>query len=212
MKVTHVAVEGPIGVGKTTLARRLARHLDARLVLEGIENPFLDDFYAGKSGAAFQCQVYFLLTRYRQMRELAQEQMFERGTVADYIFPRDRIFAYLNLQQDDLTVYERLFTSLADQVPKPDLVIYLQASDEVLLSRIKKRGRKAEHRINPEYVSEVAKAFNYFFFHYTDTPLLVVNASRVDLASSEADFTELLRQVDQMEGGTRYFVPPGTTG
>ena len=209
MKPTHVAVDGPIGVGKTTLARRLAKHYGSREILEDVENPFLEDFYAGKPGAAFQCQAYFLLTRYRQQRELLQEDLFNAATVSDYIFHKDKIFAYLNLDQDDLNTYERLFQALVEQVPQPDVVLYLQASDEVLLERIRRRNRKSEHRISREYVSELNKAYNYFFFHYASTPLLVVNASHVDFSSGEDELNELVRQVAQLEAGTRYYVPVG---
>jgi deoxyadenosine/deoxycytidine kinase len=207
MKPTHVAVEGPIGVGKSTLVRRLARHYGAREVLEDIANPFLDDFYAGKPGAAFQCQVYFLLMRYQQQQALLQADLFSQATVSDYLFLKDKIFAYLNLEQDELNVYERLFSVLAEQVAKPDLVIYLQAPDEALLHRIRKRGRPAEQKITREYLSELNKAYNYFFFHYDESPLLVVNTASFDLAEGEAELAELIRQVERIDGGTRYYVP-----
>lgn len=209
MMPTHIAVEGAIGVGKTTLVRRLARHVGAREILEDSTNPFLEDFYAGKPGAAFQCQVYCLLTRYRQQRELVQEDLFHTATVADHIFHKDKIFAYLNLDLDDLAVYERLFQVLVEQVPRPDCVIYLQAPDDVLWERIRKRHRRSEERISREYVSELNKAYDYFFFHYTETPLLVVNASHVDFSTDEAEFLELVRQVESMQGGTRHYVPVG---
>ena len=207
MKPTHVAVEGPIGVGKSTLVRRLAKHYGAREVLEDIRNPFLDDFYAGKPGAAFQCQVYFLLMRYQQQQALVQEDLFSQATVSDYLFLKDKIFAYLNLEQDELNVYERLFSVLVEQVARPDLVIYLQAPDETLVQRIKKRGRPSEQKISKEYLSELNKAYNYFFFHYEETPLLVVNTAAFDLAEGEAELAELIRQVERIEGGTRYYVP-----
>jgi deoxyguanosine kinase len=207
MKPTHVAVEGPIGVGKTTLAARLARHWEARAVLEDAANPFLPAFYEGDAHAAFPCQAWFLLTRHRQQRSLLQDDLFHRGTVSDYVFAKDRIFAYLNLQQADLDTYERLYSVLSEQVVRPDLVVYLQASDEVLTERIRKRGRGSERALRPEYVSAVNRAYNHFFFHYTETPLLVVNASAVDLSSSDAELAELVRQIDALEGGTRYYVP-----
>lgn len=207
MKPTHVAVEGPIGVGKTTLATRLARHWGAKPVLEDAANPFLAGFYEGDAHATFPCQAWFLLTRYRQQRGLLQDDLFHSGTVADYLFAKDRIFAYLNLPQPDLDTYERLYGVLSEQVVRPELVIYLQASDEVLLERIKKRGRASERALRPEYVADVNRAYNYYFFHYTDTPLLVVNASSVDLSASDTAFAELLRQIEQIEVGTRYYVP-----
>jgi deoxyadenosine/deoxycytidine kinase len=207
MKPRHVAVEGPIGVGKTTLVRRLANHFGAREILEDLRNPFLEGFYEGRPGAAFQCQVFFLLGRYGQQQELLQGDLFSQRTVADYLFHKDKIFAYLNLEQDDLNVYERLYGVLVEQVARPDLVIYLQASDEVLMERIARRNRRAEQRISPEYVSELNKAYNYFFFHYSETPLLAVNTTNVDFVDSERDFQGLLRQIEQLEGGTRYYVP-----
>jgi deoxyguanosine kinase len=209
MKPSHVAVEGPIGVGKTTLATRLARHWGAKAVLEDASNPFLAAFYEGDSHAAFPCQAWFLLMRHRQQRSLLQDDLFHRGTVTDYLFAKDRIFAYLNLSQADLEVYERLHAVLAEQVAKPDLVIYLQASDEVLLERIRKRARPAERAMTAEYVANLNRAYNHFFFHYTETPLLVVNASAADLSASDAELAELVRQVDALEGGTRYYVPSG---
>jgi len=207
MKPRHIAVEGPIGVGKTTLVRRLANHFSAREVLEDLRNPFLEEFYEGKSGASFQCQVFFLLARYKQQQELLQGDLFSQRTVSDYLFHKDKIFAYLNLEQDDLNVYERLYGVLVEQVAKPELVIYLQASDEVLMERIEKRNRRAEKQISAQYIAELNKAYNYFFFHYQDTPLLAVNTTNVDFVSSERDFDALLRQIEQLEGGTRYYVP-----
>lgn len=206
MKPTHVAVEGPIGVGKTTLANRLAQHWGARPVLEDAANPFLAAFYEGDPDARFACQAWFLLTRFRQQRALLQDELFRRGTVSDYLFQKDRIFAYLNLPQSDLDVYERLYPVLAEQVMRPDLVIYLQASDEALQQRIRRRGRPSERSMSPAYVSELNRAYNHFFFHYTDTPLLVVHASEADL-TTDAEVAALLRQVEQIEGGTRYYVP-----
>lgn len=207
MKPTHVAVEGPIGVGKTTLATRLARHWEARAVLEDAANPFLAAFYDGDPHAAFPCQAWFLLMRHRQQRSLLQDELFHRGTVSDSLFAKDRIFAYLNLPQSDLDTYERLYGVLSEQIPKPDMVIYLQASDEVLVDRIRRRGRTSERTIRPEYVADVNRAYNHFFFHYTDTPLLVVNASAADVSAHDDRFAELLQQIEGLEGGTRYYVP-----
>ena len=207
MKPRHIAVEGPIGVGKTALARRLARHFSAREILETADNPFLADFYAGKPGAAFQSQVYFLLSRYRQQRDLLQQDLFNQKTVCNYLFDKDKIFAYLNLEQDDLTIYERLHSVLVEQVARPDVVVYLQAADEMLMQRIARRDGGGEHRISAEYVTELNKAYNYFFFNYSDTPLLAVNTTTLDLGSSRSDFDRLLREIETLDGGTRYFVP-----
>ena len=204
----YIVVEGPIGVGKSSLTNILSERFHARRVMEVVEeNPFLSSFYADKAKFAFQTQMFFLLSRFKQQQELFQQDLFSAVTVSDYLFAKDRIFAYLNLPQADLDTYERLYGVLSEQIPRPDMVIYLQASDEVLVDRIRRRGRTSERTIRPEYVADVNRAYNHFFFHYTDTPLLVVNASAADVSAHEDRFAELLQQIEDLEGGTRYYVP-----
>jgi len=210
MKYKFIAVEGPIGVGKSSLVNLLAAHFKAKTVQEDVDNPFLHDFYQDKAGSAFQCQLCFLLSRYRQQMELQQAYLFEQATLCDYLFAKDKIFAYLNLSDEELMIYERLYPVLEEKVPKPDLVIYLQASTEVLLERIRRRSRDLEREIAEGYLTEVNRAYNYFFFHYDATPLLVINTSEIDFVHRGADLEELIRQIEGMERGTRYFVPLGS--
>ena len=205
-----LAIEGPIGVGKTSLVDSLARRLDAEKVLEDTANPFLNPFYADKPGAAFQAQLFFLLTRYQQQLRLRQRSLFRPLTVSDYLFTKDRIFAHLNLSDDELLLYEKIYEVLEPQLAKPDVVIYLQASTEVLLRRIRMRRRDYEADISPEYVNQVNEAYNYFFYHYRATPLLVINTSEIDFVKRPADLDELIRQIQKVEGGTRFFVPPAS--
>ena len=208
MALHHVAVEGPIGVGKTTVVDRLAERLEARKALEDWStNPFLGAFYDGRAGAAFQTELFFLLSRYRQQLELVQRQLFTQTTLVDYVFEKSRLFAYLNLDDSELLIYEKLYSLLAESAPRPDLVVYLQAPTEVLMRRVKARGRPEESQLSEEYLSEVNRAYNHYFFHYTATPLLVVNTEGVDFARSEQDITDLLKQIRAMGKGTQYYVP-----
>jgi len=203
-----VVVEGAIGVGKTTVVEALARELTARIVLEEVEeNPFLSRFYKDQRQYAFQTQLYFLLSRYRQQQELLQQDLFKRSTVADYLFAKDRLFAYLTLDEDELKLYERLHGMLSERVIKPDLVVYLQASVDVLMDRIRGRGRQYERAISREYMEEVVRAYNYFFFHYTQSPLMVVNTSEVDLGHNPAQLRDLIRRLGEIGSGTHYFKP-----
>lgn len=211
MKFKSIAVEGPIGVGKTSLVDFLADRLEARKVLERIENPFLNDFYQDRPGAAFQCQLFFLLSRFRQQQELAQGNLFEQSLVCDYIFAKDKIFAYLNLNDSELMLYERICSVLEEQVPHPDLVIYLQARDDVLMDRIRSRKRDYESEISDKYVAELNRAYNYFFFHYSRTPLLVIDTSDIDFVKSQEDLEEVLRQIRSMQRGVQYYIPLGST-
>ena len=210
MSFQYIAIEGPIGVGKTSLADRLAARLDAALVLEEMENPFLADFYSGRPGAALQAQLFYLLNRHRQQLTLRQGDLFAQMTVADYLFDRDKIFAYLNLDDNELFIYQRLYELLARDVPTPDLVVYLQAPSDVLVRRVRERIKDSDGDTPiPEagYIRELNEAYQHFFFHYSATPLLVVETSQVDLAASDTAVDDLLRQIRSMNRGTRYYVP-----
>ena len=210
MPFHYIAVEGVIGVGKTLVAQRLAERLEATTVLEDwASNPFLKPFYDGQPGAAFQTELFFLLSRYRQQQELLQRRLFSQATLCDYVFEKSKLFAYLNLDDSELLIYEKLYSLLAEGVPRPDLVVYLQAPTEVLVKRIRLRGRPEESHLSEEYLSEVNRAYNHYFFHYTQTPLLVVNTADVDFASVPEDLDDLLKQVRQMGKGTQYYVPQG---
>jgi deoxyadenosine/deoxycytidine kinase len=206
----YIAIEGPIGVGKTPLAERIATRLDATAVLEDAENPFLLDFYGGRPGAALQAQLFYLLNRHRQLFALRQADLFSQATVCDYLFDRDKIFAYLNLDDNELFIYQRLFDLLARDVPPPDLVVYLQAPTEVLVRRLKDRAREPDVELllpDADYVREVNEAYQHFFFHYTATPLLVVETSHVDLHARDDALDDLIRQIRSMRSGTQYYVP-----
>ncbi len=204
----YIAVEGPIGVGKTSLARRLSDSFKAKLVLEPVaENPFLEQFYKDRRKYAFQTQLYFLTARYQQQQELAQPDLFSAAAVADYLFAKDRVFAYLNLDDTELAMYEKVYRMVEPMVQRPDLVIYLQADVEVLRERIKKRGRGAERWLDPRYLDELVQAYNTYFFHYAESPLLVVNTTDTDFVANPDDYADLLREVRAMGRGTQYYVP-----
>jgi deoxyguanosine kinase len=194
--IRYIAVEGVIGVGKTTLAQMLCERLGARVVLEKFEeNPFLEKFYKDHEHYAFQTQIFFLLSRYRQQQELFQADLFQKVTVSDYMFEKDKIFAYLNLQDDELRLYETLVSQLEKNIPAPDLVVYLQSSVERLMSNIRRRGRSIEEPISEEYIRNLNEAYNYFFFRYKAAPLLIVNATQIDFVNNRKDFEELLTQI-----------------
>jgi deoxyadenosine/deoxycytidine kinase len=210
-RARYLAIEGPIGVGKSSLATRLAERMGARLVLERVEeNPFLADFYRDRGRFAFQTQIFFLLSRYRQQQEVAQQELFDRVTVADYIFAKDRIFASLTLDEAEFALYSEIYNLLRGRLPKPDVAIYLQASTEVLQERIARRGVAFERNFDKDYLERLVGAYNYFFFHYQATPLLVVNTNEVDFINSKEDFERLLKKIETHDKGTEYFVPLGS--
>jgi len=204
----YIVVEGPIGVGKSSLTNLLAERFHARRVMEVVEeNPFLSSFYADRNKFAFQTQMFFLLSRFRQQQELFQQDLFNSVTVSDYLFAKDRIFAHLTLDPNELALYERVFEALGPRVTKPDLVIYLQARIDVLLGRIKKRARDFERKFDPTYLEDLCRRYNDFFFHYIDTPLLVVNTSEIDFVNNEADLENLINVVRQTRRGTHHYQP-----
>ncbi|RMG47869.1 MAG: deoxynucleoside kinase [Acidobacteria bacterium] len=210
MRSRYIAIEGPIGVGKTVLARRLAALWDARLELEPVDNPFLEAFYRDRRGAAFSAQIWFLVTRYRRQLDLIQRDLFHQTTVADYLFEKDRIFAFLNLDDTELATYEKLYHLLAADVPKPDLVVYLQAKVPVLAERIARRGREVERRISEAYLEEVVKAYDHFFFRFEEAPLLVVDTNDFDPAHDATQLDDLVRRIERMDrGGVEYYRPGG---
>jgi deoxyadenosine/deoxycytidine kinase len=201
-------VEGPIGVGKSSLTNLLAERFHARRVMEVVEeNPFLSSFYADRNKFAFQTQMFFLLSRFKQQQELFQQDLFNSVTVSDYLFAKDRIFAHLTLDPNELALYERVFEALGPRVTKPDLVIYLQARNDVLMGRIKKRGREFERKFDPTYLEDLCRRYNDFFFHYVETPLLVVNTSEIDFVNNQADLDNLINVVRQTRRGTHHYQP-----
>ncbi|MEO6212736.1 MAG: deoxynucleoside kinase [Vicinamibacterales bacterium] len=209
LEYRYIAIDGPTGVGTSLLADRLGSRLDATVVLDETDNPFLSDFYAARPGAAFQTQLFFTLSRHRQQTTLRQHDLFSQLTICDYLFERDKIYAYLNLDDNELFIYQRFYELLAQDVPAPDLVIYLQTPTDVLRRRLREREREApEHpRLGDEYVRELNEAYNHFFFHYNATPLLVVETSQFDLSWGEEALADLERQLRTMGRGTRYYVP-----
>ena len=211
LRQRYIVVEGPIGVGKTALTRALAKHFNARNVFEIVEeNPFLASFYQDRNKYAFQTQLFFLLSRFKQQQELFQQDLFSQATVSDYLFAKDRIFASITLDPNELALYERVYEHLGPRVMKPDLVIYLQARLDVLLARIRKRGREFERKFDPEYLAELSRTYNDFFHRYDETPLLVINTSDIDFVESDKDFEELIRALGSIKAGTHYYQPLGT--
>ena len=210
MQFRYIAIEGPIGAGKTALAERLGARLDATVVLEEHENPFLDDFYADRPGAALQAQLFYLLNRHRQQTTLRQADLFSQLTICDYLFDKDKIFAYPNLDDNELFIYQRLYELLARDVPAPDLLLYLQAPTDVLLARLRTRAvdsEAADFHPDPDYLRELNEAYHHFFFQYDATPLLVVETSQFDSEASDEALDDLVKQIRVAGPGTRYYVP-----
>lgn len=203
-----VVIEGPLRVGKTTLARILAEKLHARRIYDCEDNPFLADFYSEKPGAAFRAQMYFLMERQKRLRGLLMEQSHE-PVVSDFLMEKDRIFANLNLDDQELKLYERYYEAVTQDLPQPDLVIYLQAKPEVLRERILKKKAEEERQISPEYVEEVARAYEHFFFRYAAADLLVIDTSEIDFVERSEDLQQLLERLREPVRGTQYFLPLG---
>lgn len=205
----YISIEGVIGAGKTALAKKLKEKLNAELILEQFDaNPFLEKFYIDRKRYAFQTQMFFLINRYKQQEALSQENLFTDFFICDYIFDKDRIFAYLNLKGEELKLYETVFPLLSKNLRKPDLVVYLQSSVDRLMYNIKKRGRRIERNITKSYIEELSEAYNHFFFRYTDTPLLIVNSSDIDFVRSSGDFEELFKQIFREDRGVKEYFKP----
>ncbi len=203
-----IVVEGPIGVGKTTLANRLATSFNSDLLLEGaVDNPFLEKFYEDPQAAALPTQLFFLLQRARQLREMKQEDMFTPVRVADFLIEKDRLFAELTLVADELELYEQVYASLTIDTPSPDLVVYLQAPVEVLLERIQRRGLKHERFIEAAYLQRLSDAYIQFFYQYNNAPLLIVNAADIDFAHNDDDYRLLYQRIIEVQSGRHYFNP-----
>ena len=206
-----IAIEGAIGAGKTSLAKLLGNEFDARMVLEkDEENPFISMFYQDRETHAFQTQIFFLLNRYNQYLDLAQGDLFNSVTVVDYLFQRNRIFANLTLKEHELRLYDQIYNLLSKNIPKPDLVIFLQAGTDVLRERVEKRGRDYETYMDPEYLDEVNRVFNNFFFYYAETPLLVINTNEIDFVEKKCDLEELINKINNHKIGREYYNPLGS--
>jgi len=204
----YIVIEGPIGVGKTSLAGLLAKEFNARMVVEDPEvNPFLKQFYQDRKKYAFQTQLFFLLNRFQQQKEIAQMDLFNQVTVSDYLFAKDRIFASINLDDHELALYTQIYQLLNAQIPTPDLIIFLQAKPEILLHRIRSRGHSYEKEIELDYLKILTEAYSYYFFHYDQSPLLIVDTSEIDFVKRKEDLGQLIREIKQMKKGTSYFIP-----
>jgi deoxyguanosine kinase len=206
----YVAVDGPIGVGKTTLVELLARRYEGVKILEDVDNPFLPDFYQDRPGAAFQTELYFLLSRYKQQQDIGQRDLFDRLLVSDYTFWKNRIFAYLNLSDDELMLFDKLYALLEPQIPVPDLVLYLVADVDTCMERIRRRARNVERTISGEYLGELIDAYNHYYHYYDRSPLLVVDTRHLNFPQRPEDFDELLNRLSKPIKGTEYFQPLGS--
>lgn len=210
LPIHYLAIDGPIGVGKTTLVEMLARRFEGVKVLEDAENPFLDKFYKDRPGSAFQTQLYYLLSRFKQQQEIIQRELFNRLVVSDYPFEKDRIFAYLNLSDDELLIYDKLYQLLEAQVPAPDLVLYLVADVDTCMSRVRKRARNYEKQLSERYLVELLDAYNHYYHHYQRSPVLVVDTRHLNFPQRPDDFEELIAQLRKPIKGTQYYVPLGS--
>jgi deoxyguanosine kinase len=206
----YLAVDGPIGVGKTTLVELLTRRFEGVKILEDVDNPFLVDFYKDRPGTAFQTELYFLLSRYKQQQDISQRGLFDRVLVADYTFWKNRIFAYLNLSDDELMLFDKLYALLEPQVPVPDLVIHLAADLDTCMERIRKRARPVEKAISPQYLGELIDAYNHYYHYYSRSPLLVVDTRYLNFPQRPEDFDELMHRLAKPIKGTEYFQPLGS--
>ena len=206
-----IAVEGSIGAGKTSLVNLLGEQYGARVILEDNDtNPFIAKFYEDQEAYSFQTQIFFLLNRFNQYQELAQRDLFNSVVGIDYLFQRDKVFAQLNLEDHEYRLYEQIFNLIGPKAPKPDLVIFLQANTEVLLKRVSKRGRDYEAFMDPDYLDSVNKAFNNFFFYYSETPLLVINTNEIDFVEKKCDLEELINKINSHRIGREYYNPLGS--
>ncbi|MBZ5535725.1 MAG: deoxynucleoside kinase [Acidobacteriia bacterium] len=203
----YIAIEGPIHVGKSRLVEILAERVHARRILDCRDNPFLRDFYEDRAGAGFASQMYFLMQRYKLLKEFDSSASYASTILSDFIFERDKIFAFINLGDEELRIYEQYFSLLSEQLPKPDLVIYLQTTTEALMRRIEKSEKNFEGQISFDYLTEVVKAFDHFFFHYSATDLLVINTAEIDFVERNEDLNDLLHRLQQPVKGTQYYLP-----
>jgi deoxyadenosine/deoxycytidine kinase len=207
--VKYIAIEGVIGAGKTSLAKKISDRLKAELILEQFEaNPFLEKFYSDRRRFAFQTQMFFLINRFKQQEELNQENLFTEFIVSDYVFDKDRIFAYLNLSGEELKLYESIFPLLSRSLRKPDLVVFLQSSVDRLMYNIKRRSRKVERNLTRSYIEELSDSYTHYFFRYTNTPLLIVNSTEIDFVNNDQDFNELFKQIFRKDRGVKEYFKP----